>query len=195
MSLSDTPTYTVFVGDRRLGGGDLQEAARVAKQAEDAGDLSPLVFDDATGRILELDLRGSQADVLDRLSAQASQRRAPVGRGRPRLGVTAREVTLLPGHWEWLASQPGGASAALRRLVDQARRAGAGRAREAQEAAHRIMFALAGDAPQFEEATRAIYAGEYERFATLTEAWPHDVAQYVRSFVRRIADAEAAGES
>ena len=100
-------------------------------------------------------------------------------------GVIAREVTLLPRHWEWLAAQPGGASAALRRLVEDARRAAPADRRQAQEAVHRVMFALAGDLPDFEEANRAFYAKDYERFDVLTASWPPDVGDYVRTLVRR----------
>ena len=58
------------------------------------------------------------------------------GPGRPKLGVVAREVTLLPRHWEWLAEQRGGASVALRKLVEDAQRAGesSDHVREAQKA-------------------------------------------------------------
>jgi len=103
-------------------------------------------------------------------------------RGRPRLGVVAREVTLLPRHWDWLASQPGGASAALRRLVDEARRhdAGPDARRRTQEAAYRVMTALAGDRPGYEEATRALFANDLDRFNQLTAAWPPDVGAYIR---------------
>ena len=121
--------------------------------------------------------------TVKRLMAEPSPR-SP-GRGRPKLGVTAREVTLLPSHWEWLSSQPGGASAALRRLVDQARRSGGDDKRQAQEAAHRVMFALAGDLPDFEEATRAFYAGDQDRFLALTDGWPMDVRDYVREITAR----------
>ena len=103
-------------------------------------------------------------------------------RGRPRLGVTAREVTLLPRHWDWLATQPGGASAALRRLVDQARRdsGGADAIRQAQEATYRVMTTLAGDFPDYEEATRALFANDRQRFAQLTAGWPGDIGDYIR---------------
>ena len=76
--------------------------------------------------------------------------------------MVAREVTLLPRHWEWLAQQSGGASVALRRLVDQARRGteDKDRIRRAQEAAYRFMSAMAGNRPNFEDAIRALFAGD-----------------------------------
>jgi len=103
------------------------------------------------------------------------------GPGRPRLGVVGREVSLLPRHWDWLEAQPGGASAALRRLVDEARKRDPAqqRIRQAIEAAYRFMTALAGDRPGYEEATRALYAGDRARFASLIAAWPPDVVCHI----------------
>src|SRR3546814_490284 len=104
---------------------------------------------------------------------------APRGRGRPKLGVTAREVTLLPRHWDWLAAQPGGASVALRKLVEQAMRDDRQTRRAAQEAAYRVMTALAGDLPGYEEAIRALFAGDRQRFEQQIAGWPADLRDYV----------------
>jgi hypothetical protein len=89
-------------------------------------------------------------------------------------------VTLLPRHWEWLAAQPGGASVALRKLVEEARRANAGadRVRRAREAAYHFTHALAGDLPGFEEATRALFAGDRARFERHAASWPADVREH-----------------
>lgn len=185
-------TYTAFVGQERLAAGALMNIAEAVKTAFDAGTPRLLVFDDNTGRVMELDLRGSLPDVLQRLRPSdddATPTSKPAARGRPKLGVTPREVTLLPSHWEWLAAQPGGASATLRRLVDKARRSGSDKLRETQEAARRVMLALAGDLPDFEEATRAFYAGDFDRFEHLSATWPADVGDYVRTQVRRVAAA------
>lgn len=185
-------TYTAFVDQQRIAAGTLMNIAEAVKAAFDAGTPRLVVFDDKTGRVMELDLRGSPQDVLRRLrpsDEDATLTSKPAPRGRPKLGVTAREVTLLPSHWEWLAAQPGGASAALRRLVDKARRSGADKLREAQEAARRVMLALAGDLIDFEEATRAFYAGDFDRFEKLSAAWPAEVGDYVRAQVRRVAAA------
>jgi hypothetical protein len=178
-------TFTAFVGHRQIASGSLSEVAPAFQVASEAGESHLLVFDDITGRPVELDLLGSASKVAARLaSAEATP---SAGRGRPRLGVTSREVTLLPSHWEWLAAQPSGASATLRRLVDQARRAGPDPFREAQEAAYRVIFALAGDLVDFEEATRAFYAKDYARFDAISAVWPQDVGAYVRGFVARVA--------
>ncbi len=181
-------TYTAFVGQDCIASGSLLDVAPAVKAASDAGKSHLVVFDDATGRPMELDLRGSCEDVLERLDRTAAvSAPTPAPRGRPKLGVKAREVTLLPTHWEWLAAQPGGASATLRRLVDTARRSGRDKHREAQEAARRVMLVLAGDLPGFEEASRAFYAGDYIAFEELSAAWPRDVGDYVRTLVGRAA--------
>jgi hypothetical protein len=173
---------TAFAGHRLLASGPRAEVALALKRAADAdagADGPLLVFDDCSGRPVEFDLRGSEADVLARLQPEPPPPRGP---GRPRLGVTAREVTLLPRHWDWLAVQPGGASAVLRRLVEQAIREGgaAQRAREAAEAVDRFMLAMTGNLPGHEEASRAFWRGERERFARLTKVWPRDVRNHLR---------------
>jgi uncharacterized protein len=169
-------SYTAFAGACRVALGTLAEVARAAY--ERAGVDSVLVFDDATGRLVDLDLRGTAAEVGERYSAPEPD--APRARGRPRLGVVGKEVTLLPRHWAWLGAQRGGASATLRRLVDAARRAAAGAhcVRQAQDAAYRFMSATVGDEPGFEEATRALFAGDAERFSSESKAWPADVREY-----------------
>jgi hypothetical protein len=177
--------HTAFVGLRQVASGTLTAIAPAVKAAYDAGEARLLVFSDITGRQTDLDLRGDVDDVLARLATPDDACPKPVPRGRPKLGVTAREVTLLPSHWEWLASQRGGASAALRRLVDQARRSDTGPDHEAVEAAQRVMTALAGDLSGFEEAGRAFYAKDKALFWTLSEPWPIDIRSYVRTLVER----------
>jgi hypothetical protein len=150
------------------------------KAATDAGE-SVLAFDAATGRVVDLDLRGDAAAVLARLTpAPEEEKRGP---GRPKLGVTAREVTLLPRHWDWLAGQPGGASVALRKLVEGALREAEGpdRARRAKEATYRFMTAIAGDLPGYEEATRMLFAGDWTAFDAAVEGWPEGVRETARA--------------
>lgn len=192
---------TAFEGHRRLLSGPLVEVALAVKAAVEGGlPTRFLVFDDGTGRVIDLDLRGTKADVIDRLARppkefigryvprrttppEASNQEAsePRGRGRPKLGVTAREVTLLPRQWEWLATQPGGASAVLRRLVDEARRRGNPRQKRlaAQEAAYQFMHAIAGDLPGYEEATRALFADDRPRLEQRIADWPEDIRAHV----------------
>lgn len=185
---------TAFEGTRLIASGPLADVAVAVKAAmkkNAAGTF--LTFDDATGAVIELDLRGRQRDIVKRLvergsrakSAEAEAMAAGPVRGRPKLGVVAREVTLLPRHWEWLAAQPGGASQALRRLVDQARNAPGGKARVAQATAYRFMSAMAGNFPSFEEASRALFAGDLDRLARLIADWPGDVRDYALRLARQ----------
>lgn len=188
MEYDPAHTYTAFAGARRLASGALEEVAAAAAGQRDC--LKPvLVFDDATGSQVELDLRGTEQQVRSRYRrAPVQEPAAPRGRGRPRLGVVAREVTLLPDQWEWLASQPGGASVVLRKLVQEARRSGStrDRMRRAQERSYKVMVALAGDRPGFEEAARSLFAADPESFRHHTERWPSDI----REHLIRLADPE-----
>ncbi|GHC04224.1 DUF2239 family protein [Thermomonas carbonis] len=177
---------TAFSGPQRIATGELRHVAMKAKQAYDLHPERPvLVFDDADGRTVEVPLELPAADLL-RLLAQpqlaASTDAAPAPRkpGRPKLGVVAREITLLPRHWDWLAAQPGGASVALRRLVEDARKVSSAddRRRAAQEATFRFMQAMAGDAPGFEDASRALFAGDVSRFEGHVARWADDVRDH-----------------
>lgn len=191
MHASQSGSCTAFAGATRIASGPPREVAQSCKVLMDAGDTRTLlIFDDATAAPVELDFRGSLQDVLQRLSGDASEavtgvadlEAAPASRapGRPKLGVVGREVTLLPRHWEWLNAQPGGASVALRRLVQQAQRTNEGkdRVRCSQEVAFRFMSAMAGNEPGFEEASRALFAGDRLRFEEHTTLWPLDVSDY-----------------
>jgi hypothetical protein len=190
-------TFTAFLDQRKLAHGDIRAVATLAVQSDLQGRL--LIFDDATGRPVDLDTRGgAAAAVIDYQARPSTQDTVPPrrpGRGRPKLGVVAREVTLLPRHWDWLSRQPGGASAALRRLVEDARRLGAtaDRAREAQEALYRVMSALAGDAPGFEDASRALFAHDDASLDNLVAGWPTDVADYVMRLAHAARAARDAG--
>jgi hypothetical protein len=184
MSQHQPHTFTAFEGQRRLVSGPLPEVALAVKQAEQGGSDRIAIFSDATGRPIDLDLRGSEDEILARLppgEAAPAAPSEPRGRGRPKLGVVAREVTLLPRHWEWLNAQPGGASVSLRKLVDAARRANGDkdRSRAARDAAYHFMSAAAGNLPNFEEASRALFADERRRLASLIAAWPGDIRDHI----------------
>lgn len=168
-------TLTAFSGFQRVARGTRAEVLAQLRQRADAA--SVLLFDDATGAQIDLDWREEAASA-----ETGTHDEAPRGVGRPKLGVVAREVTLLPRHWDWLGRQPGGASVALRRLVDEARRVNADRdtERAAREATYRFMTAIAGDLPGFEEATRALFAGERERFNALVAPWPEDIEAHLQ---------------
>ena len=189
---STLPTFTAFAGERCVASGSLPEVARQLRRwtLRNAAE-SLLVFSDLTGELVEIDLHGTEQEVMERVTrpdttavteAECPPKRGP---GRPKLGVIPREVTLLPGQWDWLDSQPGGASAALRRLVYEAKRSSHGKdqARQAQEAVYRFMTAMAGDYPGFEEALRSFYRREQDRFAGLIKPWPKDVRKQVEKLV------------
>lgn len=182
MSDSTSRPSTAFDGFRLVASGALIDVALTVKEVlAKESSAAVLTFDDATGKVIDLDLRGDRSDIAARLAAaEPTNEEGPRGRGRPKLGVVAREVTLLPRHWEWLAQQRGGASHALRRLIDEARRNDGGEStfRAAQERAYRFLSGLAGDLPGFEEATRALFAGDKARFMEYTSAWPDDVQAY-----------------
>ena len=187
MNATSPTGFSAFAGDRLLASGPLAEVAIAVKMAFGQADHVPiLIFDDATGRAIDLDLRGSHRDIIARLPQPraAEPETAPEarGRGRPKLGVVSREVTLLPRHWDWLNARPGGASVTLRKLVEEARRANADtdRLRAARDAAYHVMSAMAGDRPGFEEASRALFAGDAARFAELIGAWPADIRDHLR---------------
>jgi hypothetical protein len=169
---------TAFAGAQRLAGGDPAVVAVAVRRHMDHDPAAAiLIFDDETAQPVEFDLRGSEGEVVARLGIIPEP---PRGRGRPKLGVVPREVTLLPRHWEWLGAQPGGASVALRKLVDAARAANVGldRRRAAQKAAHQFMTAMAGNAGGYEDALRALYAADRERFEQQTASWPADIRDY-----------------
>jgi hypothetical protein len=201
---------TAFEGPNRIAQGALVDVALAAKAIIDHNPAAAvLTFDDVTGGIVDLDLRGTTAEIVSRLTERSkvlyrgdrSERRSEPGnetspsmrgrgRGRPKLGVIGRDVSLLPRHWEWLSAQSGGASAALRLLVDEARRGDGGQSRApaAREAAYRFMSALAGDFTGFEEATRALFADDHSRFTEHTATWPPDI----RSYAEKLAWGETA---
>jgi hypothetical protein len=162
-------SYTAFHGLHRIAAGTTNDLKKLLKD-KPQGEI--LVFDDLTGSQTDFDFRDKPPDI--------ACEHEPRGRGRPRLGVIAKEVTLLPRHWDWLNLQPGGASVALRRLVDEARKTSGDRDRRraAQEAAYRFMSAVAGNLPGFEEATRALFAYDRPSFTRQIADWPMDVRDY-----------------
>lgn len=172
-----TKPCTAFDGHRVLLSGPLSTVTLAVKAALARGATAPLlVFDDATGRVIDIDLR--EPPIVPAEEGAADE---PRGRGRPKLGVIAREVTLLPRHWDWLAAQPGGASVALRKLVEEAKRSGASAEarRAAQEAAYRFMAAMAGDFPGFEEASRALFADDRPGLERQIAPWPEAIRAYL----------------
>jgi len=193
MSPHDSPSCTAFDGHTLIATGALAEVAAAVKRLLDKHPArAPLILDDATGQPVEIDFRGSADEVFARLRPTAGAD-VPRGAGRPRLGVVAREVTLLPRHWYWLNSQPGGASVTLRKLVEDARRHSSAkdRARLAGEAADRFMRVVAGDLAGYEEASRALWRGDRDAFNRHTRGWPKDVREHARRLAAIARDAQA----
>lgn len=181
-------SYLAFVGPRRVASGSLGDILPGLKErAERDPSELVLIFEVETGKQIDLDLRGSLAEVLERYVPAAGK-----GPGRPKLGVTSREVSLLPRHWDWLEEQPSGASAALRRLVEAAikHEPGKERARRIRAALSRFLSAMAGDRPHYEEATRALFAGEQTRFEQLIERWPKDIREHALQQMQSAAASE-----
>ncbi|UQN10065.1 DUF2239 family protein [Deinococcus sp. QL22] len=180
--MDELPTYTAFHGSQHLVTGALREVLAYLKtqiQPLDANS-SVLIFENHSGRQMDFNLRGTLSEVLDReapLPAVASPALAKAGPGRPKLGIVSREISLLPRHWAWLELQRGGASATLRRLVDEARKQNPGqeRVQQAQVATDRFLGAVAGNLPHFEAATRALYARDGTAFAEHSTHWPADI--------------------
>jgi uncharacterized protein len=194
MNGQNPKSCTAFKSDQRVASGNLLKVAGKVKEIIDQDEQAAiLIFDDETSELVEVDFRGSVEDVLKRMAASTTSRetddnssdkgqRSRPGPGRPKLGVVSREVTLLPRHWEWLGSQPGGASVALRKLVDEARKVNSSKdkVRRAQEATYRFMSAMAGNFPGFEEASRALFAGDANRFNNLIDSWPIDIRNHTQ---------------
>jgi hypothetical protein len=192
--MDSTRTFTAFNGTQLLATGAVEPVVRKLKEAFDADNGTPsLVFEDATGKQVDFDLEGSSAEVIERLAWHPHLRSPdeiyPRGRGRPRLGVVSREISLFPRHWEWLERQPQGASAAIRRLIEDARLREPDKERDAKarEAAGNFMWAMAGNLPNFEEASRALYAKDNDKLAALTRAWPKDVRDYLNRLLPKTA--------
>lgn len=155
--------YTAFEGFESVATGDMSAMIAAQRAALPRG-VNLLIYDDATGQVRDVDLREAP----------------PPQRGRPKMGVKAREVTLLPRHWAWLADQKGGASAALRSLVDDAMWAAGGRRSDTarQKTAYAFLSSIAGDLPGFEAMSRALFASDWDGFAQTMSAWPKDVQDY-----------------
>ncbi|WP_398468812.1 DUF2239 family protein [Tardiphaga sp.] len=184
MTDSTVSPYTAFAGSKLLASGPLAEVAVAVKIATGPIADPIIIFDNATGKSIDIDLRGSHREIIARLPQPVPASEVPAeprGRGRPKLGVVAREITLLPRHWDWLAAQPGGASVALRKLVEDARRAHGDRdrARAARDAAYHFMSTMAGNLPDFEEASRALFAADRRKFGELIAGWPVDIRDHI----------------
>lgn len=182
-------SFTAFMETSMVATGSLQHVISSVKDTlQDSDLLQVLIFNDTTGKQIDVDFRGETDVVLEGLREHLGifpdtilNDNTPRRAGRPKLGVVSGEVTLLPSHWEWLKSQPGGASVTIRKLVNEARRAGGtqGKIRVAQEATHHFMTAMAGNFPQYEDALRFLYAGDYNGLHHIIKAWAPDIRDHI----------------
>ncbi len=178
------------------------------------------IFNDQSSEMIELDWRGSMADFqlhlqrcaqafgktptsspqvnqatessADAVAQTPGATQAARGPGRPKLGVVAREVTLLPRHWQWLSGQPGGASVALRKLVEEAARVAqrGDRVRQSIAVAYKFMLTMAGHEPGFEEACRSLFAKDQTGLQARMAAWPADVQNHITQLLAPVFASE-----
>ena len=178
--------FAAFVEHERLCRGSLGEVALACfhyLQRDTTGRLA--VYDEQDGRVVDLDLSGTEDDVRDRFDETIASGSDTKKRGRPKLGVTSREVSLLPRHWDWLSRQRGGASAAIRRLIESERRRNPGQEirRDCIERTHRFLWDIASNLPEFEEATRALFQDDIETFRQRIQDWPRDISDQALHFL------------
>jgi hypothetical protein len=188
MTVEGAERYIAFAGSQQIAAGTLRAVVRAAfTRGVDA--VEPVrIFSEKDGNEVHVDLRDTPGDLVARLHLQSADdascepAEGSRGPGRPKLGVVAKEVTLLPRHWAWLAAQRGSASAALRRLIDEARHTYEARdaVSRAQDSAYRFTSAMAAGEPTFEEAVRALYRGDGAGFDSETASWPPDVRECSR---------------
>lgn len=192
MNKNQTLSYSAFNGSELLAQGDLSEVVLQVKRAlKKNANSSILIFSDATGKEMDFDLSGSDKEVIQRLQIYISPTDTPTnmtGPGRPKLGVVAREVSLLPRHWEWLSTQSGGASATLRRLIEDAKKNVSKKdiITQAQERTYKFMSAIAGNLTHYEEALRALYASDEKNFKDCIASWPADIKDHLKKLSKPV---------
>ena len=192
--MDEQETYTAFDGTTRLFRGTFQEVVlKVKERLGRAENSSVLIFSNNTGKTMDFNFQGNVKDTLKRLEKFVStQEPGPIsGPGRPKLGVISREVSLLPRHWEWLASQPSGASATIRKLIEEAKKRSSTRnsVKQVQERVYRFMSVIVGDMKGYEEALRALYKADRKNFLLHIQDWPTDVRTHVIEMAKPVFEA------
>lgn len=184
-----------FSGSTLIADGDLLSVALASKKVMDEGSSEPLLIFDDESKLVEIDFRGTLDSVAERIRSEQNEAAAKTSEGsaekvrpgRPKLGVVAREVTLLPRHWDWLNAQPGGASVTLRKLVDSARKENGNESiKKKQEIAYRFLSAMAGNEIGFEDAIRALFGNDQQNFDQALKSWPPDVASHAQKLTRDV---------
>ena len=185
-------TYTAFEDHKILSQGFLEDVVlKVKKRLEKSPESQIVIYSDATGKSMDFNFQGSEKEVLKRLEVYTTPENtteASSGPGRPKLGVISREVSLLPKHWEWLATQSGGASNTLRKLVEENMKKTSGvlTVKTAQERTYKFMSVEAGDLENYEEALRALYRKDKERFTSEIKTWPRDVQKHILELAKPV---------
>jgi uncharacterized protein len=194
VNMDSLSTYTAFDSQQLLFQGTLSEVVlKIKKRLGRADHSSVLIFSDETGKTMDFNFQGSEKDVQKRLEVFVSDGipKESSGPGRPKLGVISREISLLPRHWEWLASQPGGASTILRTLVEEAAKKSTGSisVKQLQERVYRFLSVMAGDLPAYEEALRALYKRDKSKFTALIKEWPRDIRSHSLELAKPVFEA------
>lgn len=188
----ETNTYTAFETHKILSQGSLEDVVlKVKKRLEKSPESQIVIYSDVTGKSMDFNFQGSEKEVLKRLEVYTtpeSADEASTGPGRPKLGVISREVSLLPRHWEWLATQSGGASNTLRKLVEESMKktSGVQTVKTAQERTYKFMSVEAGDLENYEEALRALYRKDKEKFTSDIKTWPRDVQKHILELAKPV---------
>lgn len=184
-------TFTAFSGSEKIAAGDIKDvASEVKEHLKKETRSTVLIFNDRTGEQVDIDLRGTAEALAKRLEglfpSEEAETEVVKGPGRPKLGVVSREITLLPAQWDWLSRQPGGASVTLRKLVEEARKKNLAKdiIRMSQDATYKFMHVMAGDMPHYEEALRALYAKDKEKFTKFISGWPKDVREHSKKLAK-----------
>lgn len=176
-------TFAAFLSTQLMARGPLEQVLTTVHSLGYGTAKQCLFFDESTGIQIDFDLRGSLEEIKARLAKHpglSANEAQPRGPGRPKLGVSCKEVCLLPAQWDWLASQSGGPSAALRRLVMAAMKAEPqwGLDPKRKTATDKVLVALAGNQPRYEEASRALWADDLPTFEAIVTGWPDEIGAW-----------------
>ncbi len=192
----NTTFFTVFLDQKMLIRGNLSASVLAAAKAKmDDNHSRVVIYNDSSGKPIDVELQGSTEDIIKNIEGNPAlhqymihpekQAKKPKKRGRPKLGVTSKEISLLPRHWQWLARQKGSPSATLRRLIDESRKANMGRelVEQSRDAVHAFMWDMCGNFVNFEEATRYLFRNDFVTFYEKISTWPNDIKEHVRRLV------------
>lgn len=189
-------TYTAFDNTSIIAHGSLRDVILKTKKILGKSENSSfLIFSDSTGKTIDFNFQGTEKEILKRLEifVSNSDEKIELARpGRPKLGVISREISLLPRHWEWLATQSSGASSSIRNLIEDAIKKSTSKVslKQQQEKVYRVMTTLAGDLDGYEEAIRSLYKRDRESFIKFTKGWSKDLRSYLEKLTNDVFEVE-----